>query len=81
MAPWVGGRSLRAQRYMKEGDVWAKMESPAQGFEGILYFPRIPVNNSGQNSQDPASHVRTRRGVRGFTHFPQHYAVPQEAAR
>ena len=39
MSPWVGGRSLRAQRYMKEGNVWAKMTVKVEGSSASYTFP------------------------------------------
>jgi hypothetical protein len=60
MSPWVEGRSLRAQRYNeREGCVGEDGKSKVEGSRVSYTFP---VNNSGQNSQDPvshASHVRT----------------------
>ena len=53
MSPRAGRRkSLRAQRYMKERDVWAKMDVRAKGSRVSYTFP---VHNSGQKF--PRSHI------------------------
>jgi hypothetical protein len=54
-------RGLRTQRYMKEGEVWAKMERKEKVEGGYLIL--FPSHNSGRNSQVPISQARTRRGA------------------
>jgi hypothetical protein len=82
MSPWVEGRSLRAQRYNEgEGCVGEDGKSKSR-VRGYLILSQLIIQ--GRIPKIPyLMHLMSgpRCGVGGSTHFPQHYAVPQGAAK